>query len=311
MLEAAVIAWILTAGGRIRPALKTDDDVSRYVVAVTLGGLVAALVSMASLALDRGRRAVADRARHLRRARVVLVHPAPVLRGHRRPSRDRRTGSSGSCQWVVTLGVTVVVFLPADFPAMLFLVIPGLGWGALRSPLREVQLQLLVVVTIGTVLTTWGYGPLAEAPDRYALPEPTSPGSCSQSFFIACVLVDHPAVDGGRAADGERPPGAGRARPGAADREQRQRRDHRRRRDRPDHARSTRRPSGCWATRPTRCSASSRRMFHTAEEISRQAAAARRPRRLRRGRRSSWPSRTPARSTSSSCARTAPSAPTR
>ena len=42
-LEAAVIAWILTAGGTIRPALKTDDHVSRYVVAVTLGALGAAL----------------------------------------------------------------------------------------------------------------------------------------------------------------------------------------------------------------------------------------------------------------------------
>ena len=38
-LEAAVIAWVMTAGGRIRPALKIDDDVSRYVVAVTLGAL--------------------------------------------------------------------------------------------------------------------------------------------------------------------------------------------------------------------------------------------------------------------------------
>ena len=51
MLEAGVIAWVLTAGGRIRPVLKTDDDVSRYVVAVTLGGLTAALVSMLALLL--------------------------------------------------------------------------------------------------------------------------------------------------------------------------------------------------------------------------------------------------------------------
>ena len=96
-----------------------------------------------------------------------------------------------ACQWVVTIGVTTVVFIPGDFPAMLFLVIPGLGWGALRSPLREVQVQLLVVVTIGTVLTTWGYGPLAEAPDRYALPADVT-GIVLQSFFIACVLVTIP-----------------------------------------------------------------------------------------------------------------------
>ena len=52
-------------------------------------------------------------------------------------------------------------------------------------------------------------------------------------------------------------------------------------------------------------------MFHTPEEISRLAADLGVPRRLRPTSRSSWRSRTPARSTSGSCAGTAPSAPTR
>ena len=190
MLEAAVIAWVMTAGGRIRPALKTDDDVSRYVVAVTLGALVAALVSMLSLALT-GEGALwliglGTFVGHASSSFIVLPffvdtddHPAIANKFER------------ACQWAVTIGVTTVVFIPVDFPAMLFLVIPGLGWGALRSPLKEVQLQLLVVVTIGTVLTTWGYGPLAEAPDRYQLPADVT-GIVLQSFFIACVLVTIP-----------------------------------------------------------------------------------------------------------------------
>jgi PAS domain S-box-containing protein len=190
MLEAAVIAWVMTAGGRIRPALRTDDDVSRYVVAVTLGGLVAAFSSMVALGLT-GEGALwliglGTFVGHASSSLILLPffvdtddHPAIANKYER------------VCQWVVTLGVTAVVFIPGDFPAMLFLVIPGLGWGALRGPLKEVQLQLLAVVTIGTVLTTWGYGPLAEAPDRYALPEDVT-GIVLQSFFIACVLVTIP-----------------------------------------------------------------------------------------------------------------------
>jgi PAS domain S-box-containing protein len=190
MLEAAVIAWVMTAGGRIRPALKTDDDVSRYVVAVTLGGLVAALVAMVSLGLtEEGALwliGLGTFVGHTSSSFILLPffvdtddHPAIANKFER------------VCQWVVTLGVTVVVFVPSEFPGMLFLVIPGLGWGALRSPLKEVQLRLLVVVTIATVLTTWGYGPLAEAPDRYQLPADVT-GIVLQAFFIACVLVTIP-----------------------------------------------------------------------------------------------------------------------
>ena len=93
---------------------------------------------------------------------------------------------------MVTLGVTVVVFVPGRLPGH---AVPGDPRTRAGAPCaarsREVQLQLLVVVTIGTVLTTWGYGPLAEAPDRYALPDDVT-GIVLQSFFIACVLVTIP-----------------------------------------------------------------------------------------------------------------------
>ncbi len=306
-LEAAIIAWVMTAGGRIRPALKIDDDVSRYVVAVTLGGLAAALVSMASLALT-GEGALwliglGTFVGHASSSFILLPffvdtddHPAIANLAER------------VCQWVVTVGVTVVVFVPADFPAMLFLVIPGLGWGALRSPLREVQLQLLVVVTIGTVLTTWGFGPLAEAPDRYALPEDLT-GIILQSFFIACVLVTIPLS----MAVGQQVENARQARV---------------ERDRVQQIVSSANVAiigadeigrvalfnpgaeRCWATGRTRCSAGSRRCS-TPRRRSRARPPSWGSATTSSRSRSSWPSRTPARSTSSSCARTVSSGPTR
>ena len=83
---------------------------------------------------DRGGRAVADRARHLRRAR--LLRRSSCSRSSWTPTTIPAIANrfERACQWVVTIGVTTVVFIPADFPAMLFLVIPGLGLGRPAQP---------------------------------------------------------------------------------------------------------------------------------------------------------------------------------
>jgi PAS domain S-box-containing protein len=74
---------------------------------------------------------------------------------------------------------------------MLFAIFPVIGWGALRARLVDVQFQLLAVVTIGTFLTTFGHGPLAQSPGIYDLPGLVS-GAALQIFFITMAAVAIP-----------------------------------------------------------------------------------------------------------------------
>lgn len=189
-LEALVIAWILTHGGRVAPALRDDSELSRYIVAIGVGGCVAAVVSVAALALSGGG--------------TLWLIGLGTLVGHSSSAlfllpffmrTDEHQAVAGGfergAQWVAAVAVCTGVFLVDDVPALLFMLIPVLGWSALRGPLREVQGQLLMVATIGTFLTTFGFGPLAEAPARYALAADLN-GIVLQTFFIDCALVVFP-----------------------------------------------------------------------------------------------------------------------
>ena len=187
LLEAWVAAAVLTDRGRREAALRDDTELSRFVVAVTLGGLVAAACSTFALAAGGGGSlwliALGTFAGHTSSSLFLL--PFFLRTDEHRAVAGR---SERIAQWVVAVVVATLVFLPDGLPALLFMLIPVLGWGALRGPLREAQWQLLMVATVGTFLTTFGYGPLAEAPDRYALPEDLT-GILLQTFFIDCALV--------------------------------------------------------------------------------------------------------------------------
>ncbi|QZY28345.1 ATP-binding protein [Nocardioides coralli] len=184
--EAAVVAWILTRRGAGRPRLRTRADLRVLLVAVLAGALVAGVV------LGVGAAVLADRSPLLTALGTVVGHTSsalvllPLLL-----ETDRHPGGSRTerwLRWLVLLLSAAIVFVPHDFPAVLFLVIPVLGWTAVRGSLVEAQLQLLAVTTVGTVLTSFGFGPLAEVRGRYALPEDVS-GIVLQSFLISCALV--------------------------------------------------------------------------------------------------------------------------
>ncbi len=188
--EAMVICAILTQRGR-RPASLIDDlDLSRFVLAVTAGGFVAgASLGVAAWLLTDSRpllTALGTMAGHMSSALVLL----PFL-----VRTDNHAAVAAPAervvQWVTLLGVTVAVFVPPDFPSLIFLAMPVLAWTALRSSLRETQLQLLAVATVATVMTSFGFGPLAEEQGIYALPEYVL-GIVLQTFFIACALVAIP-----------------------------------------------------------------------------------------------------------------------
>jgi PAS domain S-box-containing protein len=186
-LEAWVIAAVVTDRGRREPRLLDDGDFARLVVAIALGGLVAATCATAG--------ALAAGVQHW------WLAPIGTLVGHASSAlillpffmrTDRIPPLAGTlervCQWALLVVVTASVFLPTDFPPLLVLVIGALGWGALRLPLREVQVQLLFVVTLGTVLTAFGFGPLAEVPQQFELTADVT-GIVLQAFFLACAIV--------------------------------------------------------------------------------------------------------------------------
>ena len=73
-------------------------------------------------------------------------------------------------------------------PGAVFFVLPVIGWGALRAPMREALWQLVVVATIASILIQFDRGPfqdLAVIRDRPAELE-TGP---QMAFLLGCALV--------------------------------------------------------------------------------------------------------------------------
>ena len=190
LAEAMVIHLVLTDRGRRTASLVTDSDLLRFVMGLALGGFVAGstLGVSAWLLTDSPPllTGLGTMAGHVSSALVLL----PFLvrtDGHATAARPVER----ILQWVALVAVTLAVFGPHDFPSLVFLVMPVLGWTALRSSLRETQLQLLTLATIATLMTTFGLGPLAEQVGAYALPQLVF-GLILQTYLIACALVAIP-----------------------------------------------------------------------------------------------------------------------
>ena len=189
--EAWVFWWIFTRGVRTRPTLYTDKELARFTAAAAVGGVVAAAGAALTSAVtgwgEPGLLALALGASGL--ASQLSVTPFfAKLRGHggMAPVAER------VAQWVLILTVTPVVFALDDFPAMVFLIIPVLGWGALRDGAYEALAQLFVVLGIAIALTTRGHGPFAVV-ERYNL-DPDVQGILLCTFIIACSLIVIPLM---------------------------------------------------------------------------------------------------------------------
>ena len=65
-------------------------------------------------------------------------------------------------QSVLTLGMTLAIFLYADAPPVVFAVMPMFAWLAFRGTLREASLLLAGVGAIATGMTVLGLGPVHE-----------------------------------------------------------------------------------------------------------------------------------------------------
>jgi PAS domain-containing protein len=182
------VTWRLLTGGAEGPVgLRTMPELARLLLAVATGslvmagaGLVTSLVTgwgqPAVLALTVGVSSLAAQLTLLPVFCIWRQHPAlagPVERG---------------AQWLLLVAVTCAVFVPNDFPSLVLLVLPVLAWGAVRSSSREALAQLIVVVGLAIVLTTYGFGPFARPDLRFDVP-PDLQGILLATFGTACALV--------------------------------------------------------------------------------------------------------------------------
>lgn len=184
----ALVAWrLLTGGRRARPPLRSATDLGRLIAATTGGAGVAALFAAAtSLALDWGTPAslalsfaVAGLASHL----VLLPFFCDLRR-----SQPVAAVAERVAQWVLVIVVPTAVFAGDNFAAAVFLVIPVLVWGGLRTGALEALAQLVVTSVLVIQLTTLGSGPFAAAARIAGVPDNTR-GVLLAMFVAICAVV--------------------------------------------------------------------------------------------------------------------------
>ena len=189
-VEAALAHQVLTVGWTRRVLLRNTSDFARLTLAcgggALAGGILFTVVSAIASYGSPWKVGIAAFVTHAA-AQLVLIglfkEPTHLV-GQYGP-KERWAA------WLNTLVVAVVAFIPTEMPSLAFLVIPGLGWMALRGPMREAMLQLVVVSVIASTLTSAGYGPFSDPvllrhldPEFTLLP--------LQAFLIACAMVTIP-----------------------------------------------------------------------------------------------------------------------
>ena len=191
-IECWVVARLLKAGPHRRPRLRTDADLGRLVVACVIGALLgcggAVVTSLATgygvpvqVGLTMGWA-------HLASLLILLPFVMEL------PDQGSRVRSAERfAQWSALLVLTPMFLTIGEVPMLLVLLIPVLGWGALRvSPLESLA-QLLLVLFSAVQLTRAGIGPLADVRERYGLFE-GSPVVLLGVYAVTCALVVLPLI---------------------------------------------------------------------------------------------------------------------
>jgi PAS domain S-box-containing protein len=191
-LEAFVVARLFTDGRDPRPSLRSDDDLLSYFRACGAGAVVIATAGFVTSLLtgwgNPGLVAVSVSSAHLASNMVVVPFFC------RPPNQESiATRSERVIQWLTIVVVTPFAFLPTDFPSVVFVAIPVLAWGALRLSPKESLSQLVAVLAFAIFMTTAGFGPFADVPDRYDMPVDTR-GVLLALFAITCAVIVVPLM---------------------------------------------------------------------------------------------------------------------
>jgi PAS domain S-box-containing protein len=192
------LVWRVIHGSRevrsreVRGSLVSDRDLARFLVASLAGAVLAGLVGMATSVVTGWKTpalvGLAIGVAHLSAQLVVVPF---FLRVQSR----RSTASPGeiAALWAATGVVTPLVFFSEAVPALVFLVIPALVWGALRVSPRQALWQVAAVSGIAITLTMLGFGRFAGSGGDLGLGG-YEPSIFAELFVIACVLAVAPLL---------------------------------------------------------------------------------------------------------------------
>jgi PAS domain S-box-containing protein len=187
------VVWRLTCGPKGQwTRLVSDRDFLRFIRASISGALLAGLVAGATSAVTGwGSPALVGLATGVAHLACQLVVVPFFLRLQDRPSLA--SAAETAALWVTTVAVTPLLFASGQVPALVFLIIPTLVWGAMRVAPRQALWQVSAVSTVGITMTMLGYGPFAYGRDQLGLGG-YAPNLFAELFIIACVLAVAPLL---------------------------------------------------------------------------------------------------------------------
>ncbi|MCW2785800.1 MAG: sensor signal transduction histidine kinase [Marmoricola sp.] len=189
-LEAVVAQSVLTVGWTQRLILVDINDLGRFALACLLGSLSAAFMFTIVASLTGfgvpWRVGVAVLVTHTAGEAILLGVFKQQLGSGQSYGITERT-----IAWTLTIWVTVLAFIPHEFPSTAFLIIPLLGWVAFRAPMREAMFQLVTVGVISSALTNAGHGPFTD-PVLINRLDPEFQLMPLQAFLLACAMVSIP-----------------------------------------------------------------------------------------------------------------------
>ena len=184
---AAHVARRLLTRSTGSATLLDRGDVSTMIGATAVGSAAAGLGYGATCALtgtgDAFLGALAAFGAHT--ASMLVLLPLFVKTPRFQPLAGQR---ERLVQSVILVATTVVVFVLADAPPIIFVVMPMFAWLAFRGTLREATLLLAVVGVIGAGLTAAHIGPIWDIRGRYDL-SPELAGGVLQLFLIDSGLI--------------------------------------------------------------------------------------------------------------------------
>ena len=185
-LEAAVASWFL--GRRnTRPALRDLADMWRVAGAAALGATVIATgAALTVITFEGGNFITVFRLVAAAHGAAVLILVPLALEIDPPPPSSR---TELAVQWIATIGVVLVVFVPRDALPVTFVILPFAVWGALRLSLRSVSLQLAVIAVMVVVFTSAGRGPLSASSIADPMHNPNTASALAQVLLVALAFA--------------------------------------------------------------------------------------------------------------------------
>jgi PAS domain S-box-containing protein len=187
ILPSLLTAHLLEPSGRGRIWLEHVEVVPYHLI-TALSALLCGLASTLSvLVIETPRHVLLTGLMSFLAALTAQLTVLPVLMRSPRDLVSPAGHFELTCERVLLFAVVWAVFWPNSRLGVAFLVFPLLGWAALRASRRETHLQLFAVAVTAYALTFLGHGPLAGKVG--GLPDDLAPALLYLFIAAACYLT--------------------------------------------------------------------------------------------------------------------------